>query len=181
MLGNSTSVRIVSEQSTSRPGCILELDAMVDAVHDWKQTQFLHVFQQQLLTGIKTPCQINTVPSDTADKVSDTFPTSQRKSKLNELKNKFLKENDIVTLVIDYSVPLSKMPLQSRMSLMELAQSAVVDLQESPAFSEPFFVVVIEKEQESESNLNESFSTLNSNTRNNTETAEGIFFFFEPN
>ena len=50
-LGNGTAFRIVSEQSTSRPGCILELDAMVEAVHDWKQTQFLHVFQQQLLTG----------------------------------------------------------------------------------------------------------------------------------
>ena len=83
MLGNSTPVRIVSEQSTSRPGCILELDAMEDAVHDWKQTQFLHVFQQQLLTGVKTPCQINTIPTDTTDKIPDIFPTSQRKSKLN--------------------------------------------------------------------------------------------------
>ena len=69
------------------------------------------------------------------------------------------------------------MPLQSRMSLMELTQSAVVDLQETPAFSEPFFVVVIEKEQDSESNQNESFNTLNSHTQNEGEIAEGFFFF----
>lgn len=87
MLSDSVSVRIVSEQSTSRPGCILELDAMADAIHDWKQTQFVHVFQQQLLTGVKTPCQTNPVPSDATDKVSDIFPTSQRKSKRNESKN----------------------------------------------------------------------------------------------
>ena len=38
---------------------------------------------------------------------------------------------------------------------MELSQSAVVDLQESPAFSEPFYVVVLEKEDDCK--LNESF------------------------
>lgn len=69
------------------------------------------------------------------------------------------------------------MPLQSRMSLMELTQSAVVDLQESPAFSEPFFVVVIEKEQDPDSKVNESFSNLHSHTQNTTEAAEGMFFF----
>ena len=52
------------------------------------------------------------------------------------------------------------MPLASRMSLMEVTQSAVVDLQESLAFSEPFYVVVIEKENESDSKQNESFSYL---------------------
>lgn len=47
------------------------------------------------------------------------------------------------------------------MSLMELTQSAVVDLQESPAFNEPFYVVVMEKENETESKHNESFGYLN--------------------
>lgn len=85
MLGNRTPVRIVSEQSTSRPGCILELDAMVEAAHDWKQTQFLHVFQQQLLTGHKLTNNIATpssVPvSDSArPTIPEVVPPSQRKS-----------------------------------------------------------------------------------------------------
>lgn len=52
------------------------------------------------------------------------------------------------------------MPLNSRMSLMELTQSAVVDLQESPAFNEPFYVVVVEKETDTENKHNESFGYL---------------------
>lgn len=36
---------IVSLQSTARPGCIIELDAIADAVADWQHTQLLHVFQ----------------------------------------------------------------------------------------------------------------------------------------
>ena len=66
------------------------------------------------------------------------------------------------------------MPSNARMSLMELSQSAVVDLQESQAFSEPFFVVVVEKEQDSESNLNESFGALNAPTQSSTLTSEGM-------
>ncbi|GAB6032390.1 hypothetical protein CHUAL_011029 [Chamberlinius hualienensis] len=45
--------RIVSQQSTARPGCIMELDAITDATHDWQNTQLLHVFQEQLITGEK--------------------------------------------------------------------------------------------------------------------------------
>lgn len=52
------------------------------------------------------------------------------------------------------------MPLTSRMSLMEVTQSAVVDLQESLAFSEPFYVVVVEKENEPEQKQNESLDFL---------------------
>ncbi len=78
-------MRIVSEQSTSRPGCILELDAMVEAAHDWKQTQFLHVFQQQLLTGHKLTNNIATpagVPASDAARqaVPEVVPPSTRKS-----------------------------------------------------------------------------------------------------
>lgn len=43
--------KIVSLQSTSRPGCILELDAITDANHDWQNTQLLHVFQDQMICG----------------------------------------------------------------------------------------------------------------------------------
>ena len=44
---------MVSEQSTSRPGCIIQLDSIVDATHDWQNTQFLHVFQEGLIRGEK--------------------------------------------------------------------------------------------------------------------------------
>jgi hypothetical protein len=44
-------IKIVSQQSTARPGCIIQLDAIADATHDWQNTQLLHVFQEQLITG----------------------------------------------------------------------------------------------------------------------------------
>lgn len=42
---------IVSLQSTAHPGCIIQLESIVDAKQDWQETQLLHVFQEQLLTG----------------------------------------------------------------------------------------------------------------------------------
>ncbi|XP_075155148.1 rabconnectin-3 alpha [Haematobia irritans] len=44
-------LKVVSQQSTARPGCIIQLDPISDAKHDWQNTQFLHVFQAQLITG----------------------------------------------------------------------------------------------------------------------------------
>ncbi|XP_014244478.1 dmX-like protein 2 isoform X1 [Cimex lectularius] len=44
-------IKIVSQQSTARPGCVIQLDAISDATHDWQNTQLLHVFQSQLITG----------------------------------------------------------------------------------------------------------------------------------
>jgi hypothetical protein len=132
---------------------------MVEADHDWKQTQFLHVFQQQLLTGYKLINNIAT-PSNVAvadQTVPEVVPTSQRKGKLLGLLDFFFY---IKIIPIFYLVPLSQMPLTSRMSLMEVTQSAVVDLQESLAFSEPFYVVVVEKENEPEQKQNESLDFL---------------------
>lgn len=43
-------INVVSQQSTARPGCIIQLDSISDAKHDWQNTQFLHVFQAQLIT-----------------------------------------------------------------------------------------------------------------------------------
>ncbi|XP_077556185.1 rabconnectin-3 alpha isoform X7 [Haemaphysalis longicornis] len=51
--GLQEDFRIVSLQSTARPGCIVELDAIADATHDWQNTQLLHVFQEQLIVGAK--------------------------------------------------------------------------------------------------------------------------------
>lgn len=50
-------IKIVSQQSTARPGCIIQLDAISNATHDWQYTQFLHVFQEQLITGERTDRQ----------------------------------------------------------------------------------------------------------------------------
>ncbi|XP_059145859.1 dmX-like protein 2 isoform X3 [Physella acuta] len=42
---------IVSLQSSARPGCVLELDAISDALQDWQNIELLHVYQEQLITG----------------------------------------------------------------------------------------------------------------------------------
>ncbi|KPI99710.1 DmX-like protein 2 [Papilio xuthus] len=47
-------IRIVSQQSTARPGAVIQLHAIADAAHDWHNTQLLHVFQEQLITGERT-------------------------------------------------------------------------------------------------------------------------------
>ncbi|RWS14486.1 dmX-like protein 2, partial [Dinothrombium tinctorium] len=97
--------RIVSLQSTSRPGCILELDIIVDAVHDWKSTQLLQVFQDQLIRG---------------DKESAFKCWSEKQ---------------------DVYSP----------GLVESSLGAVVDLRHSAVFEEPFYLVVIEKNERGQS------------------------------
>ncbi|XP_022241502.1 dmX-like protein 2 isoform X2 [Limulus polyphemus] len=92
--------KIISSQSTSRPGCIIELDAISDATHDWKNTQLLHVFQEQLITGDK----------------SMSKHSSKSEGKV--------------------------------MGLVEPSLQAVVDLQHSSVFEEPFYLVVLEKNEE---------------------------------
>ncbi|XP_076252311.1 rabconnectin-3 alpha isoform X2 [Rhynchophorus ferrugineus] len=44
------NINIVSQQSTSRPGCIIQLETVAEAIQ-WQNTTFLHVFQEQLITG----------------------------------------------------------------------------------------------------------------------------------
>lgn len=41
--------KVVSSQSTARPGCILQLDSIGEASHDWQNTQLLHTFQAQMI------------------------------------------------------------------------------------------------------------------------------------
>jgi hypothetical protein len=41
--------KVVSSQSTARPGCILQLDSIGETAHDWQNTQLLHVFQAQMI------------------------------------------------------------------------------------------------------------------------------------
>ncbi|XP_061672191.1 dmX-like protein 1 isoform X2 [Syngnathoides biaculeatus] len=44
---------IVSQQSTAKPGCIIELDAVTD--FQGKETQLLHVFEEDLILGTERP------------------------------------------------------------------------------------------------------------------------------
>ncbi|XP_059222460.1 dmX-like protein 2 [Stomoxys calcitrans] len=61
-------LKVVSQQSTARPGCIIQLDPISDAKHDWQNTQFLHVFQAQLITGGDIPKSENCKPTNRANK-----------------------------------------------------------------------------------------------------------------
>lgn len=94
-------IKIVSQQSTARPGCVIQLDAIADATHDWQNTQFLHVFQEQLITGDR---------------------------------------NDEKQTGIDTSI--------NDLGLMESTLDAMVDLQQSAIFEEPFYIVVLERTQQ---------------------------------
>ncbi|XP_072743219.1 dmX-like protein 2 isoform X7 [Anoplolepis gracilipes] len=94
-------IKIVSQQSTARPGCVIQLDAIADATHDWQNTQFLHVFQEQLITGER---------SDEKQPGVD------------------MSANDL--------------------GLMESTLDAMVDLQQSAIFEEPFYIVVLERTQQ---------------------------------
>ena len=116
--------KIVSLQSTSRPGCILELDAISDAIHDWKDTQLLHVFQDQLIRG---------------DKVA--------------LKNWKAKHD------------------QDNLGLVELNLEAVVDLRNISVFEEPFFLVVLEKDNKSQSVLHMWKLIISSQTTTDLSTS----------
>ncbi|XP_046141549.1 dmX-like protein 2 isoform X3 [Osmia bicornis bicornis] len=94
-------IKIVSQQSTARPGCVIQLDAISDATHDWQNTQFLHVFQEQLITGDR---------------------------------------NEEKQAGVDTSI--------NDLGLMESTLDAMVDLQQSAIFEEPFYIVVLERTQQ---------------------------------
>ncbi|XP_011350260.1 dmX-like protein 2 isoform X2 [Ooceraea biroi] len=94
-------IKIVSQQSTARPGCVIQLDAIADATHDWQNTQFLHVFQEQLITGERNDEKLPGVDTSSND-----------------------------------------------LGLMESTLDAMVDLQQSAIFEEPFYIVVLERTQQ---------------------------------
>ena len=105
--------KIVSLQSTSRPGCILELDAITDANHDWQNTQLLHVFQDQMICG-------------------DVCYNRKQQNKAASGS----KEEDL-----------------NNPSLFEPGLDAVVDLRHSEVFKEPFYLVLLEKNEQQQSVL----------------------------
>ncbi|XP_066499855.1 dmX-like protein 1 isoform X2 [Hoplias malabaricus] len=57
---------IISQQSTARPGCIIELDAITD--FQGKDIQLLHVFEEDLILGNekKDDCSLEFPPAETA-------------------------------------------------------------------------------------------------------------------
>nr|XP_061804527.1 dmX-like protein 1 [Nerophis lumbriciformis] len=60
---------IVSQQSTAKPGCIIELDAVTD--FQGKETQLLHVFEEDLILGCDRP--------DSSQEMTDSSPSAYNK------------------------------------------------------------------------------------------------------
>lgn len=120
-------IKIVSQQSTARPGCIIQLDAIDDATHDWQNTQFLHVFQEQLITG-------NLI-------LLNIFKSIFYLNKLN----KYLGErSDLDAQFMPNFAPQCEYT-GSNIGLMEAQMGAMVDLQRNAIFEEPFYIVVLER------------------------------------
>ncbi|XP_037074654.1 dmX-like protein 2, partial [Pollicipes pollicipes] len=86
--------RLVSQQSASRPGCVIHMDTIPDVTHDWEHTQFLHVYQEQLIIGHASRPKAGP---------SSWYPADP-------------------------------------------SFSAIVDLHQTETFSEPFYIVVIERD-----------------------------------
>ncbi|XP_043192763.1 dmX-like protein 2 isoform X3 [Amphibalanus amphitrite] len=93
--GLSDAFRLVSQQSASRPGCVIHLNTIPDVTHDWEHTQFLHVYQEQLIVG-----RASGAPTSRS---SGWYPADP-------------------------------------------SFSAIVDLHQTESFSEPFYIVVIERD-----------------------------------
>uniref|UniRef100_A0A182VT50 RAVE complex protein Rav1 C-terminal domain-containing protein n=1 Tax=Anopheles minimus TaxID=112268 RepID=A0A182VT50_9DIPT len=112
-------IKIVSQQSTARPGCIIQLDAIDDATHDWQNTQFLHVFQEQLITGERTEQSIDPFGAS-----STAYPAGSG-------------------IDVDGLNP----DLKPTIGLMDGGMGAMVDLQRNAQFEQPFYLVVLERTQ----------------------------------
>lgn len=68
--------RVISLQSTSRPGCIIELDKLCDAKQNWQNVQLMHIFHQQFISGSVSSCSVNqTVTSQQTDPDIASFPS----------------------------------------------------------------------------------------------------------
>uniref|UniRef100_A0A182NDD9 RAVE complex protein Rav1 C-terminal domain-containing protein n=1 Tax=Anopheles dirus TaxID=7168 RepID=A0A182NDD9_9DIPT len=109
-------IKIVSQQSTARPGCIIQLDAIDDATHDWQNTQFLHVFQEQLITGERT-------------EPVDLFGGSSTAA---------------VNPAAGGSIDVDGL-MNPTIGLMDGGMGAMVDLQRNAQFEQPFYLVVLER------------------------------------
>lgn len=44
---------VISIQSTARPGCIIELDKLVDSNENWSKADLFHVYQEDLIHNVK--------------------------------------------------------------------------------------------------------------------------------
>lgn len=138
-------IKIVSQQSTARPGCIIQLDAIDDATHDWQNTQFLHVFQEQLITGERSdtdPSGLveNLIPNDPVgglmDKEMDAMVDLQRNSVFEEpFYIVVLERTSKGTTVHMWRIVIASQPIQSdemSSSMMYVPDSNIVQDLEDP-------------------------------------------------
>ncbi|PIK56051.1 putative dmX-like protein 2 [Apostichopus japonicus] len=66
--------RVVSLQSTSRPGCIIELDKLCEAKQNWQNVQLMHIFHQQFISG-QSKSATQRGPSSHSDPDIASFPS----------------------------------------------------------------------------------------------------------
>ena len=51
VFSNGHDAHLIMLFTSARPGCIIELDSLVDSKHKWQSTQLLHAFQEQMILG----------------------------------------------------------------------------------------------------------------------------------
>ncbi|XP_071965576.1 dmX-like protein 2 isoform X2 [Antedon mediterranea] len=51
LIKNADGLNVISLQSTSRPGCIIELNKLNNAKQNWQNVQLMHAFQHQFICG----------------------------------------------------------------------------------------------------------------------------------
>ncbi|KRY70236.1 DmX-like protein 2 [Trichinella pseudospiralis] len=68
-------LNIVSTQSTARPGCIIELDMIADASHEWRHVQLMHVFHEEIMlaNNDSSPSQSELLDRSDATAFHDRF------------------------------------------------------------------------------------------------------------
>ncbi|KFB47233.1 AGAP010490-PA-like protein [Anopheles sinensis] len=115
-------IKIVSQQSTARPGCIIQLDAIADATHDWQNTQFLHVFQEQLITGERSEL-VDPFGGSSSTAGANGAPSGGAMNAPDGTEGK------------------------PTIGLMDGGMGAMVDLQRNAQFEQPFYLVVLERTQ----------------------------------
>lgn len=140
-------IKIVSQQSTARPGCIIQLDAIDDATHDWQNTQFLHVFQEQLITGERNETEysglLDKIGFDTSEPVGglmekemDAMVDLQRNSVFEEpFYIVVLERTQTGTTVHMWRIVIASQPIQAdelSSSMMYVPDSNIVQDLEEP-------------------------------------------------
>ncbi|KAL1453926.1 hypothetical protein WDU94_010228 [Cyamophila willieti] len=121
-------IKIVSQQSTARPGCVIQLDAIEDATHDWQNTQFLHVFQEQLITGERVCDHTSKVPGPSGGSATNIGLTESHRGPMVDLQTSAEFEEPFYLVVLERTnqgttVHMWRLLIASQPDLTELSES----------------------------------------------------------